>query len=416
MRNFKFQSLKEKFFDFNKLNFYISCILIFLLPITKKIIPILIVMLIITFLRKINLKKINFYFSKKNFLEKSTFFLIILFYIFHIIGMFYTEHLSTGFFDLEVKLSIFIFPILFFFSSSIYKKNIKIILNYFILGNFFSVISILFYGFFRYLKYENINFLFYADLSIFHHPSYFAMYLTFCIAIIFYLLNKKIFLIFPKYFYVFCFFLFTITLYLLSSKAGILIAFIISFLNFFIYKNEFLNKKQKFLFIFFILFFYIFAFTQNYRIKKLDKDLKVKKEEIIKKEKNSASRLLIWESAFVLIKENFFFGVGTGDIKSEIFKVYKSKKMKHQLEKKLNVHNQFLETFVGQGFFNFLILIILFLISLKDIFIKRKFLNLSFLIIIGINFLFESMLNSQAGVVFFAFFYSFLNYIYDDKI
>jgi len=85
-------------------------------------------------------------------------------------------------------------------------------------------------------------------------------------------------------------------------------------------------------------------------------------------------------------------------------------------KQRLNVHNQFLETFVGQGILGDIILLLLLIYPFIQSLKKQNYLFALFLLLIGINFLFESMLNRQAGVLFFAFFYSYFIFVeYKEK-
>jgi len=75
-------------------------------------------------------------------------------------------------------------------------------------------------------------------------------------------------------------------------------------------------------------------------------------------------------------------------------------------DRNFNVHNQYLETWMGIGILSFVLLLLLLFIPL---FFRSKHYLLPYLIIIlSTSFLFESMLNRLAGVMFFAFFLSLL--------
>jgi O-antigen ligase len=73
---------------------------------------------------------------------------------------------------------------------------------------------------------------------------------------------------------------------------------------------------------------------------------------------------------------------------------------------RLNVHNQYIETLIGQGIIGLLWLLSILLLPLIISIKEKKIFFIGFIIITGINLFFESMFNTQAGVIFFAFFYS----------
>ena len=179
---------------------------------------------------------------------------------------------------------------------------------------------------------------------------------------------------------------------------------------------------------------------------------------------NSDPRKIIWHEGLEVIKKNWLIGAGNGDAKDELVTRYsklivedvsaeslldstisvvqKNKKAirslkkqafdnrvnyeeqlreyaKYLLERKnqvynvslnqgYNFHNQYLQTFAEIGIFGFvslcLLLVFPFVLSIKN----KDYLTISFLFIVGASFLTESMLERQAGVVFFAFFYVLL--------
>jgi O-antigen ligase len=85
--------------------------------------------------------------------------------------------------------------------------------------------------------------------------------------------------------------------------------------------------------------------------------------------------------------------------------MYTDKNIVYALNPLINVHNQFIETYLGLGLFGLSCLIIM-LFSLLYYGIRNKYLlPIMFAVIIFFNFNFESMLNTQAGVFFFAFFF-----------
>jgi O-antigen ligase len=126
------------------------------------------------------------------------------------------------------------------------------------------------------------------------------------------------------------------------------------------------------------------------------------------------SRLVIWKSSINIVRNNFVFGVGTGDIQDELNKEYQLEGVKVlAIANNLNTHNQFLEVLVENGFIGILLFLwlfgIMFYLSLKE----ANIIYLMFIMIAFISFFFETMLNRLAGVSFFPLF-SFL-LIYRDK-
>ncbi len=400
-----------------KINFYFGllitfCIPLCKIPVFKKIVPFILALWIITWFLEGNFKN-KFRTVNKNIL----FFLPILFYFLHIIGLAYSYNINSAFFDLQVKLSLLISPVLFFGSNYLYKANYKIILLSFVTGCFIISLIYLSQAFYFYLV-NNSNYFFHSNLSIFEHPTYLSMYLAFAIAILFYLLESNKFKTIStlKFLFPFLIVFFSIMIFLLSSKAGIICGFIVLFTIIFLRIIKYRKLFSKILLLTSVVLLFLFALKYNYRFIKVKKAINNTQIKPINKKttESTAVRILILQSSFELIKDNFLIGVGTGDVKDDLIKKYKAKEIISAENRQLNTHNQFIETFVQLGIIGFIILILLFIIPFIAGIKEKNILLLLFLIIVGFNFLFESMLNRQSGVVFFAFFYSFLVFVKPD--
>jgi O-antigen ligase len=99
-------------------------------------------------------------------------------------------------------------------------------------------------------------------------------------------------------------------------------------------------------------------------------------------------------------------GYGTGDVNDVLQSMYKGEKESEIREKKLNAHNQFLQTTLAVGLVGFMFLILPYLLLIKESLKKWDYIPLIFVFIILFNLLFESMYETQAGIVFIAFFLS----------
>jgi O-antigen ligase len=77
------------------------------------------------------------------------------------------------------------------------------------------------------------------------------------------------------------------------------------------------------------------------------------------------------------------------------------------LDKRLNSHNQFLQTFVILGLLGFSVITLIFGIGLLRSYKSKNYFAFGFLLLVFINCLTESAFETQAGTVFFAIFYCF---------
>ena len=119
-------------------------------------------------------------------------------------------------------------------------------------------------------------------------------------------------------------------------------------------------------------------------------------------------RLEFWKASLGLIKENWVTGVGTGDMNTAFQEQYNKMHTKLAPEQRWRSHNQFLSIFVGFGILG--LIWFLFSIFYPPIVLGKfnDYFFLIFIIIAIISMIPEDTIESQAGVTFFAFFYSFL--------
>ncbi|MFZ4401734.1 MAG: O-antigen ligase family protein [Bacteroidales bacterium] len=220
------------------------------------------------------------------------------------------------------------------------------------------------------------------------------------------ILNQK------KYILVVLQLLFSIFIFLLSSKAGI-ISLIIIYL-FYVSIIIFSQKRYKLallilssLLLFSIVFLTIMPSVKD-RLKVAFYALKNKNEAIKSDGESTSDRILIWETSIDIIKRNLILGVGTGDVKDELLNKYKENGINFAYQQKLNAHNQYLQTFISIGLIGFIILILSFLLPVIQSIKRQHYIYLMFLFLIAFNILVESMFENQAGVVFYAFFNTFL--------
>ena len=119
-------------------------------------------------------------------------------------------------------------------------------------------------------------------------------------------------------------------------------------------------------------------------------------------------RIEFWKASIGIIKEYWLTGVGTGDMNEAFQEQYEKMHSKLAPDQRWRSHNQFLSVFVGFGILG--LIWFLFAILYPPI-VTGKFNDyffLIFFIIAMLSMIPEDTIESQAGVTFFAFFYSFL--------
>ena len=326
------------------------------------------------------------------------------FYLIHIISSFYSSNTTEALFDLEVKFSFLLLPIIFGLQKNTSNKEFINILRIYVHATSLSMFGLLAINIGRYI--DGGRFLFYNDYSNMLHPSYLSMYLIFNILIIVFLFIKKqekpIFLLVSG---VISF----VTLFIAESKAGQLTALLmVIYIGFQLIPSKFRKLAIISSLAPIMVFGYIAKDTKRFSffVKAIEHYSQIKEhpEKIIE---STALRILAWSASVDVIKRNPIIGVGNGDIKDELSKVYAKRNYKKPLEMHMNSHNQYLETAVGQGLIGLIFLLIMFIAPLFIVH-QNPLLVQGFILLAVLSVLVESMFNTQAGVIFIAFFYSLL--------
>ena len=349
--------------------------------------------------------------SIKRVLKNKMTYVLWGFFLIHVIGYFFSNDKSDALNAIEIKLSFLAFPILIF-SSSYHAFNIKKIVIAFVSGCILACIFDLFRA--AYLFYfQGVNSFFYSEFSYFMHPSYFAMYLIFAqlITLLFYP-KWLVHLTDLKFKMGFISILFLICIFLCSSKMGLITAFLLfptTFGCILYYKGY---KKVILALVFGLFFSTLLAyklFPTPFNRLKVALQVTLSSDKIDKTDAEStAVRILIWKESIKLIKENPIFGTSPGDANAELVKSYQKEGLTGALRKKLNAHNQFLQTFIGTGIIGLVILLLMTVGAFIDGILKKNYMLSLFSILFIFNFLVESMLQAQAGFIFFVFFFCIL--------
>jgi O-antigen ligase len=111
------------------------------------------------------------------------------------------------------------------------------------------------------------------------------------------------------------------------------------------------------------------------------------------------SRVVMWETSLELISEHPIIGSGTGDV----MQVLSDRNIRNGdillAEKKLNSHNQYLNSWVQLGLLGLLPLIMIFVTGSISAIKNKDLFYVSIVLILGISMFFESSLERQDGVI-----------------
>ncbi len=385
----------------------------FLLPIYRKVMPYVIAVMVLTWLLEMDFVNKAKRLAKSRHRQNTLLFAGI--YVLYLLGLIYTVNYNYGLFDLEVKMSLIIFPVIM---ATVRDEVLSLavarqVLWAFVFGVFASMLVCYSIAFADYLESGSMMAFYYSRLSVLIHPSYLAMFVSFAIAILLYFLYKGVLTTrLGKFLAILLVFIFEFFVIMLSSKAGILsLAITLAiFTSYVIFEERRIAKGLvsggllAVSFIFLLMLFPASAerFAQSREI--------IERADVNSKEiaSSTGERILIWWYTFEITNENFLFGVGTGDVKDHLLEKYYEKEMDNAFRLELNAHNQYLQILIAMGIIGMVVLLLNLVLPALYSIEQKHYLYFIFLILIGFNFLFESMLETQAGVVFYAFFNAYL--------
>jgi len=382
-----------------KISLSILMVMAFAMPIHLRIMPILIIFFILFNILD-GIVNRTFLFNNKKFVIVG-----LAFYLVHLISVFYSDNKEIAWFDMEVKMSLFIFPLVFLFKNPFVIKRKNWVLYSFVVGSIVSSIIMLIFAFSRFDG-SNSRVFYYVELGLFH-PSYMSMYFIFAILIIARLIDHDLKKLSSRIIAYSTILFLLILISQLQSKAGILSILVISiyYLVFGYIRSNAVILRTSFL-ILAISLSLVFV-QKDSRLQSMAHSVETINEEG-QTGGSTGVRYSMWTITMKDLKNHWLTGVGAGDIKPELFKIYKEVGLTEAIEGNFNVHNQYLETFYGQGIMGILFLLSLFIMGIIEAFKRKELLLSGFIILISLSFGPESMLNSQMGVVFFSFFYYFL--------
>ncbi|WP_340169482.1 O-antigen ligase family protein [Lacinutrix sp.] len=321
---------------------------------------------------------------------------------------------------IEKKAALLVLPIAFTCSNFTQKKY-RQILSYFVYGTLIACIICYFNAFFNSLSFigglhfdfqstsslKN-NFLessmyggnhFFGDnFSIFHQSVYFALFINISVIILLFTDIIKLRLILKYTLLLF----FGLIIFQISNRVNIVVFFLLL-----LFRLLTVNGLRVKLILFFsVLVFGSLILFNNPRTKVLiDKVINFELVTDREAENSFGTRILVWDASLNVIKNNLALGVGFSNAYNQLQKVYKEKRYVVPYRNRLNSHNQYLQIVIECGVLGLMCLLIIQYVLLPKVNNKHRLFSLYFLLIININFLFESVLNRYSGLICFAFFY-----------
>ncbi len=114
---------------------------------------------------------------------------------------------------------------------------------------------------------------------------------------------------------------------------------------------------------------------------------------------SSAGRVAVWQASLELIGSHPF-GVGTGDVMSELMKLYARDGVEYALDRRLNPHNQWLQAGVAFGWTGMIVWTMALLTCMRTAWSRRDEMLMLCSLLVMLHAGVESILEVQRGVVF----------------
>lgn len=368
--------------------------------------------------------------------QNSTVLIFISFFAFHLIGLFYSNDFDNSLFNVEKKFSLLVVPLVL--ATSFISSQKRIILLKSFIVSCFAASTICLAGAFYRLQYNHdashMNFGFdqpevlllnplfanqwqefsYVALTstIGIHPTYFSIYIIFCLSIILINYNKKFF---NRFFSIFLILFFTIFLALLSTRITLVaiigIASIAMIFSIFKLSRNWLRDLSLGggLLLLFISLSALNPVSFYREFQELQSTPIEVNENSFYSNSTNIRLSLWWIGIKTSMQSNWLYGSGTGNTNEEMQKVASTYHISNSLNTN-DPHNQYLNSFISLGAIGLILLIGCYLSNIGKAWHHKDLVNLAFVgLIFTVSFT-ESFLESQKGIVFFALFQSLFTF------
>lgn len=331
-------------------------------------------------------------------------------FLLYVIGLAWSTNLEYAAFDLEVKASMLLVPLAVFFIPNEERRGAEFMLLSFRTAAAAASLICIVAAFGTYgadwwshwtgrtANEATTGVLISTNFSLFMHPSYFAMYLCFALASA-ELGAQRVQYPFERWLGP----LLVSGILLSASKAGWIALLLYGCFTLAINWKDANYRRKRILQATMAAFVLgILSVASPFFREKIDQFGNVLKGAPVdvSAQGSTESRELIWGAAVPLIREHMPWGTGTGDVKDVLVQRYTELGYTHVAEMRLNAHSQLLQTPLTLGLAGAMLLLGLLVVPGLDAIKRKDALMFYFLLLLTLNWGTESMLETQAGVLF----------------
>jgi O-antigen ligase len=409
----------------DKLSYVFALLSVIVMPIYVDYLPPLMILWFLSRVLENLYRKENFIKVERTYLY--LFILVILFFLWQVTGLFYSDDTHMAWLNIFSRLSLVLFPVVLLNPGTEVKSKAPLLIKIFAFSTFLYLVFCFGYAFFRSVSfttgqlifnpvppdYKWLNYFFGSDLTIWHHPTYVAMYVLFSvIAALESFFDTNLKLKFRMLWLFLSVFLLA-SLYFLSSRSAILAGIVLISFYIVVKLNDLGKKTLLWLWIFLMLIIVAPFLISVVNHKQNNINTFFFSQQASNKAERDP-RNVIWRSSLEVAENNLLLGLGIGDVRTELTKEYLRIGQTNMAKVRLNAHNQFLEILLESGIIGLTFFAGFFAYMIFVAINKRNLLYGSFLLMMLMFFMFESVLYRLAGMTFFSLF-SFLLLLYDNK-
>jgi O-antigen ligase len=376
--------------------------LAFMIPLYKKAVPGLIALTGLALILRLLLEKR----TPARWPGWPLFFLFLL-YVLHAAGLAYSENPASGMNELAIKLSLLVFPMFMMFLPQISAVQTRHLERSFIAGTVcFGVLAMVVGGMHWYST-GDASFMSYDKLSIYFHPSYIATYVAFSLYFLLRDETSNLAVGGKKWLHS------TLVLFLLAfgamlaSKAGLVAVVVVLMYHTTVHwKRSGLYVRKLVLPVFRLLFFAAMIYANPTTLARVaaaagnTTDSTAPEAELPGARSSTDLRKVVWSTSWDVWKREPW---GTGDASQVLSAAYRERGEEYAAWRELNAHNQWLQYGVELGWPGALIFTAALWTMLWAAWKKRSYEGILIVLLLGMNCLFESFFEVQAGVVFACF-------------
>lgn len=317
--------------------------------------------------------------------------------------------------DIVLKIPFAAWPILVGSVLLFHERHRQALIKGFVLFTAAAILLNFFTSIYSYSITGDQSHLYFSKLVSFKMipPHYLGMYINFAYAVVLYRLLVKKPLLGRGWVSIILLMVYFIALVFLSVRMQFITFAIVNLAVFSIfYKEVSLLKKTLWASGILVLMFALMMALPGPRSRMIDTVNEILSFEGMVNNKQTNARKFLWREGVKVCAENFWWGTGTGEadvalnekLKPINAKFWDGKTHFYLRDKNYNFHNAYLQHWATHGFIGFIIFMAMFLVPLwrKGVPIEGKL----FLMVCALSFITESMLQRQAGVLFFSFFYA----------